>query len=142
MSAIRIGTLKLKLFAPALLLCGVLGGQAFADCSTDIGALSKKRQDLIDELNRTAKAAPKGQLDPTTSCPKLRTLAAAEQTMLAYMQKNKDWCNIPDDVVNNFAGAAEKSKQISAKACQVAEQMKKNQQLGAAQAPKLPSGPL
>jgi hypothetical protein len=126
----------------AIVFCGALGGQAFADCSTDIGGFSKKRQAIIDDLNKTAKASPKGQLDPTASCPKLQALAATEQELLAYMQKNKDWCAIPEEVVKNFTESSGKSRSIAAKACAVAEQIKKGLVSGAAQGPKLPTGPL
>jgi hypothetical protein len=127
----------------ALALFCAVGGTAFAeDCSTEIGALSKRRQAIIDDLNKIAKSSPKGQLDPAASCPKLKTLAVAEQQLLAYLTKNKDWCQVPDDAVANFTAAAEKSKTIAAKACAVAEQIKKGLQTGAAAGPKLPSGPL
>ncbi len=29
--------------------------------------------------------------------------------MLAYLVKNKDWCNIPDDFINNFKANGEKT---------------------------------
>jgi hypothetical protein len=160
MPAYRTGTLTSNQFGPrsrrskwrplfaglcALAFCSSIGGVAFAeDCSTEIGTLSKRRQAIIDDLNRLAKTSPKGQLDPTASCPKLRTLAAAEQQLLAYLTKNKEWCMVPDDAVANFMAASEKSKTIAAKACAVAEQIKKGLQAGgaAAQGPKLPTGPL
>jgi hypothetical protein len=154
MQAIGIGTSRLKRCEPsrrsrpflaaasAVLLCSLFGGQAFADCGSEIGALSKKRQDLIDELNKAAKSSAKGQLDPTTSCPKLQALAAAEHALFAYLQKNKDWCTIPDETVTNFGATLERSKSVAAKACAFAEQVKKGLQAGAAQAPKLPAGPL
>ena len=112
------------------------------DCNADIGNFSKKRQAIINDLNAAAKASKNGQLDPMTSCGKLRELAAVEQQLLAYMHKNKDWCSIPDDVVNNFTSASDKSRSIAGKACAAAEAMKKGLQTQAAQAPKLPSGPL
>jgi hypothetical protein len=159
MPAFRTGTLTINQFWSRLRrskwrylfvgLCALaffsgVAGTAFAeDCNTEIGALSKKRQAIIDDLNRIAKSSPKGQLDPTASCPKLKTLAAAEQQLLAYLTKNKDWCQVPDDAVANFNAAAERSKTIAAKACAVAEQIKKGLQAGAAaQGPKLPTGPL
>jgi hypothetical protein len=112
------------------------------DCNADIGKFSQKRQAIINDLNAAAKANKTGQLDPTSSCGKLRELAAVEQQLLAYMNKNKSWCSIPDDVVNNFSSASEKSKVIAGKACAAAEQIKKGLQTQAAQAPKLPTGPL
>jgi hypothetical protein len=114
-----------------------------AECSEDIGNLTKKRQSVIDELNRLAKTSPNGQLDPAVSCPKLRILAAAEQELLAYLQKNKDWCMVPDEAITNITMSLNRSKSVATRACNVAEQIKKNQEaggLGGAQ--KLPTGPL
>ncbi len=114
-----------------------------AECSEDIGNLTKKRQLVIDELNRLAKTSPKGQLDPAVSCPKLRILAAAEQELLAYLQKNKDWCMVPDEAITNLTMSFNRSKMVAGRACNIAEQIKKNQEaggLGGTQ--KLPSGPL
>lgn len=132
------------LAVPALPFCLAFMSSAFAaECSDDIGNLTKKRQAIIDDLNKVAKASPKGQLDPAISCPKLRNLAAAEQELLAYLEKNKDWCMVPDEAITNLGKSRDRSKAIAGKACAVAEQIKKNQEaggLGGGQ--KLPTGPL
>jgi hypothetical protein len=60
--------------------------------------------------------------------------------------KNKDWCAIPDKIVESISASHEKSVKMAAQACSLAVQAKKAQELQAAgnapQAPKLPSGPL
>lgn len=125
----------------------VVCGAAFAlDCNQDIGALTKKRQGIIDQLNQLAKGG-KGQLDPIASCPKLRSLVAAEHELVAYLTKNKEWCAVPDEVFQNISASTSKSGQVANQACTVAAQMKKAQQQqasGALNAPqtKLPAGPL
>jgi hypothetical protein len=115
-----------------------------AECSDDIGNLTKKRQAIIDDLNRLAKTSVKGQLDPALSCPRLRQLAASEQELLAYLQKNKDWCMVPDEAITNLSMSFSRSKMVAGKACNIAEQIKKNQEAGGGLdgAQKLPSGPL
>lgn len=127
----------------ALPSVGFVSPAKAAECSDDIGNLTKKRQSIIDQLNRLAKSSPKGQLDPALSCPKLRNLAAAEQELLAYLIKNKDWCMVPDEAITNLTMSHDRSKTVAARACLIAEQMKKNQEtgdLGGGQ--KLPTGPL
>ena len=124
---------------------------AFADCQEDIGKIMKERLDLIAQLNKlnTGKGG-KGQLDPTAACPKLRTLAAVEGRLVSYLEKNKDWCNVPDQFLENAKTGRGKSVAFAGKACAVAaqvEKMKRQQaQGGGAGAPqqvqKLPSGPL
>ena len=134
MSALIALPFCLELVSPALA----------AECGQDIGNLTKKRQSVIDELNRLAKASAKGQLDPAISCPKLRNLAAAEEELLAYLQKNKDWCMVPDEAITNLTMSLNRSKMVAGRACNIAEQIKKNQESGGGleSAQKLPTGPL
>jgi len=116
-----------------------------AECSEDIGNLSKKRMDVIQALNKLAKSSPKGQLDPALSCPKLRELAAAEKAMLEYLNKNKDWCSVPDEAIMNLDKSFRHSTEIAGKACAFAAQEKKNQESGSDSllgGQKLPTGPL
>ncbi len=116
------------------------------NCDADIGNIQKKRMGIIQELNKLA-AAGKGKIDPIASCPKLRALSAAEGQLKAYMTKNKSWCNIPDEILAQVSGGAEKTTEMSARACEIATQIRKQQQ-GAAQADappagiRLPTGPL
>ena len=66
--------------------------------------------------------------------------------MIAYMEKNKDWCQIPDEAIAQLKANHAKSVAFSAKACKVAAQIKKMKeqqaQGGAPQAQPLPTGPL
>jgi hypothetical protein len=126
----------------AYLVCG----SAYAgDCNDDIGNLTKKRQAIIDQLNHLAKGG-KNQLDPIAACPKLRALVAAEHELVGYLTKNKDWCAIPDEALQNISASTAKSGGVANQACAAAAQMKKAQQqqaTGAApQGQKLPTGPL
>ncbi|WP_036259834.1 hypothetical protein [Methylocapsa aurea] len=126
----------------------VLCGAAHAlECNEDIGNLTKKRQGIIDQLNNLTKG-PKNQLDPIASCPKLRALVAAERELVAYLTKNKDWCAVPDEALQNISTSASKTGAVANQACAVAAQMKKAQEqqatggLNAPPAQKLPTGPL
>lgn len=123
-------------------------GAAYAgDCNEDIGNLTKKRQAIIDQLNHLAKGA-KNQLDPIAACPKLRALVTAEHDLVGYLTKNKEWCAVPEEALQNISASSAKSAGVANQACKVAEQMKKAQQqqatggLNAPQGQKLPSGPL
>ncbi len=124
-----------------------LGGVAqAADCNADIGALSQKRQAIIDQLNQLAKGG-KNQLDPAASCPKLKELVVTESNLVAYLTKNKDWCNVPDSALQNIQASAQKSSAVAGQACKIAAMQKKAQEQQAAggglpQGQKLPAGPL
>jgi hypothetical protein len=116
-----------------------------AECSEDIGNLSKKRMDIIQSLNKLAKSSAKGQLDPALSCPKLRALAESEKALVDYLAKNKDWCSVPDEAIMNLNKSYMHSKEIAGKACAFAAQEKKNQASGSDPllgGQKLPTGPL
>jgi hypothetical protein len=133
-----------KLLPGAAALLFLSSAAQAGDCNQDIGALSKKRQGIIEQLNRMAQGGgQKKQLDPVASCPKLRALVAAERELIAYLTKNKDWCSVPDEALRNISESNGKSAQIANQACAVAAQMKKAQQ-GALNVPqpKLPAGPL
>ena len=133
-------------FAAALALAAFLGLASVAptfaaDCNTDIIKLTKARQAIIDKLNKLVAATPKHQLDPTTSCGPLRELAEAERALVAYLTKNKDWCQVPDTAITNIEASSKKTATVAGNACRVAEQIKKSQDaLGTG--PALPHGPL
>jgi hypothetical protein len=124
---------------------------AQSSCDTDIAAMQTKRQGQIADLNKSAKAKD-GKLDPIAACPRLRALASTEQSMLAYMQKNQNWCNIPEAVLENVKEGSSKTASIANQACGLAAKVKKMQEQQAAgggagpfntpAAPKLPAGPL
>jgi hypothetical protein len=94
--------------------------------------------------------AAQGKLDPIASCPRLRNLAAAEREMLAYMEKNQNWCSIPESIIEQVKGGGQKTEEVAGQACKVAAQMRKMQQqqaaggqvMGGPPAPSLPRGPL
>ncbi|MCW2317766.1 hypothetical protein SAMN06265338_101854 [Rhodoblastus acidophilus] len=126
----------------------VLTAAAQADCNQDIAAFGQKRNAAIQKLNAISKAHG-GKLDPVEACPALRSLNAVEGEMGAYLVKNKDWCNIPDDFLNQFKAGTAKTGGMASQACALAAKVKQMQQngggLGAAAAPppvKLPAGPL
>lgn len=120
---------------------------ALADCQEEMGKIMQERLTLIAGLNKLSGANK--QLDPGLACPRLRSLAAADGKLVSYLEKNKDWCNVPDNFVDNAKQGHDKSVAYAAKACKVAAQIEKMKQqqaqggnMGAPQAQKLPSGPL
>jgi hypothetical protein len=143
------GPARIWLLAAAIAIPFAVGSTAYAgDCNEEIGALTKKRQGIIDQLNNLAQAnGAKKQLDPVAACPKLRALVAAERELVAYLTKNKEWCSVPDQAVQNISASSGNSSKIANQACTAAAQMKKAQEQQAAgmlNAPqqKLPAGPL
>ena len=126
----------------------VAAAPALADqsCGDDLQKLSQRREAALQSINGLVAAAHGKQLDPTAFCARSAPLNQAETAMLAYMEKNKDWCQIPDAAIEQLKAAHGKSVSFSNKACNVAAQMKKMKeqaaQGGGPQVQPLPAGPL
>lgn len=134
--------------APILGLLLATAGASTAlaqSCQEDFQKLSQRRMSQIQTLNNIGKAS-KGKMDPVAACPVARKLVSIETEMAAYIEKNKDWCNIPEAMVDGFKQARGKTQTFAAQACAVAAKAKKMQEEAAAgigpQAQKLPAGPL
>jgi hypothetical protein len=134
--------------AALLLTAGLAPARAQSSCQEDFQRLSAQRMGQIQKLNAIGKAG-KGKMDPIAACPVARSLVGVETQMLNYMSKNKDWCSIPDSVLEQFKAARAKSQTFASQACGAAVKVKQMQaqqrdQAGnpAMQPQKLPSGPL
>jgi hypothetical protein len=129
---------------------------AFAaqDCAADLQSLAAKREAALKNINELVASARGKKLDPDAFCARSRPLNVAEEAMLAYMQKNKDWCQIPDEAIGQLKETHLKSVAFGGKACTVAAQIKtmkakaaqaaqQAQQAGGQPAEQpLPAGPL
>jgi hypothetical protein len=147
------GALSNPRLAAALSLAAFLAGVGRAQaqsCQEDFQKLTQRRMAQIQVLNNLGKAG-KGKMDPNAACPAAKKLVGIEGEMFAYMTKNKDWCSIPDNVVDSFKQARAKTQNFASQACSVAAKMKKMMEQQREQAangggfgapPKLPSGPL
>lgn len=130
-----------------MLLVASSGAYAQQSCQEDFQKLTQKRMAGIQALNNLGKAG-KGKMDPMAACPAAKRLVGVETEMLNYMTKNKEWCNIPDNVVDGFKEARAKTQNFASQACSVAAKVKQQRDQAAAGGggmmapPKLPSGPL
>ena len=126
---------------------------AFAadDCAGSLQKLAARREAALQGINQMVAAAKGKKLDPEMFCARSRPLNVAEEAMLAYMTKNKDWCQIPDDAINQLKASHAKSVAFGAKACTVAAQIAKMKKQAAEAAQQgggpppeqpLPTGPL
>jgi hypothetical protein len=130
----------------ALAFAAASSAPALADCGSDMQKLAQARNVELQKINDFAKAAHGKPLDPEAFCVKSSGLLHAEQALIAYMEKNKDWCSFPDDAIANLKTSHAKNAGFSAKACTVAAKIKKmkeqSAQGGGPQAQPLPTGPL
>jgi hypothetical protein len=135
-------------FAAALIVAvATLNGSAYADCGGDMQKLAQDRNTQLEIVNNFAKSFHGKPMDPEAFCAKSAGLIRAESALIAYMEKNKDWCSFPDEAIAQLKEHHAKNAQFNAKACTVAAQMKKMKEQaaqggGGPQAQPLPSGPL
>jgi hypothetical protein len=116
------------------------------DCNGTLQRLSKQREVELNNVNDLIKSQHGKPLDPAIACARSAGLNKVEGEMLAFMQKNKDWCSIPDDSIAELTANHAKSIAFTSRACGVAAQMRKMKeqaaQGGGPQAQPLPTGPL
>lgn len=139
-------TSLMAVFAAGL-ACAAWAAPALAQsCGEDLQKLAQQREAAMATINGLIKQAKGKQLDPSIFCAKSSGLIAAENAMIAYMEKNKDWCGIPDETLAGLKANHVKSGAFSAKACKVAAEMKKARDQaangGGPVAQPLPTGPL
>ena len=118
-------------------------------CNDAMLEFKQRRDNAMAGINQLVSAAHGKQLDPTVFCAKSAPLNAAESAWIAYMEKNKDWCGVPDDMISGLKSVHAKNVGFGAKACTAAAQLKKMKEQaaqgggnGASVAQPLPAGPL
>jgi len=110
--------------------------------------LAEARNTQLEIVNNYAKSFHGKPMDPEGFCAKSSGLVRAETALIAYMEKNKDWCSFPDEAISQLKEHHAKNTQFTNKACTVAAQMKKMKEQAAQgggagpQAQPLPTGPL
>jgi hypothetical protein len=144
-----VAKIRLSAWGAGLFVTAGLAGSAYADCGSDMQKLAADRNTQLEIVNNFAKSFHGKPLDPEAFCGKSGGLVRAEAALIAYMEKNKDWCSFPDEAISELKDHHAKNTQFSSKACTVAAQMKKMKAQaaqGAAsagpQAQPLPAGPL
>ena len=140
--------LTVALAVAAVVICA----PAFADCAQDVQKMRRQQEAEYASVNNLVKAAHGKQIDPALFCARSAGLNRVEASMIAYMEKNKDWCSIPDDAIAQLKANHAKSLAFANKACTVAAQIRKlkAQQAqgggggggGAPRPQPLPAGPL
>jgi hypothetical protein len=115
-----------------LVLAAVSGGAltlATAPASAQVcqqGAnLVKARQTIVQEINKAGGKDKK--LDPRVACAAFGKLVANGEESLKWLETNKDWCQVPDQVAENLTQEHTKVKEIRTQACQVAAKVEKMQ---------------
>lgn len=114
-------------FLAALAVAGIfVSAPAFAQSSgcQEGQKILQERQQLIQQINAlSGGGGKKKQIDPRAACTifsKLVTNGAAGQK---WMTDNKDWCQVPDQLIQSFAEDNKRSQQFKGQACGAAAKM-------------------
>ncbi len=91
---------------------------AAAQICNESGKLVQERQSIIEQLNKAGGKDKK--LDPRMACGTFGKLVTNGEQSLKWLEANKDWCQIPDQVSENLKQEHTKVKEIRGQACQAA----------------------
>jgi hypothetical protein len=114
---------------PRLTLAGLAAGfaclaasPALAQASTcqEIGKNLSARRDIVQKLQALGKA--KKGMDPKSACSLFGDLVTNGTTAVKWLEANKDWCQIPDPVVENIKQDHARAVDLRGKACKAAAQ--------------------
>ena len=117
-------TPSLRSFALSLLAVGALAGTAApaaAQVCQEGSKFIQERQAIVQQLNKAGGKDRK--LDPRMACGTFGKLLANGEQSLKWLETNKDWCQIPDQVVENLQQEHNKVKEIRGQACQAAAKL-------------------
>lgn len=108
------------LAAFAALAAALAPGEAAAQastCQTDFQKVMEPRMKLIERINgyRTKRPTP-GQ-----ACSTLGELVAADGKLLGWLGENKEWCQIPDQLIEQLQEASGQASRSRGQACTAAK---------------------
>jgi adenine-specific DNA methylase len=83
----------------------------------------QERQGLVQQINKLTAGGKKKQIDPRAACSVFTKLVTNGNAGQKWMTENKDWCQIPDQVVEGFSKDHKQSESIKGQACQAAAKM-------------------
>jgi hypothetical protein len=87
-------------------------------CQADFAKVMQPRMNLIERINGFAKKRPTaGQ-----ACSTLGQLANADVRLIKWLEENKDWCQIPDELLEQVKGSQDQVARSRRQACGAAKQ--------------------
>lgn len=112
----------LMLAAAGFAMMAGLAGPAFAvDCQKDMMALMTPRQKLIAQINTFQKK----KVTPQVACSAFVKLTTADKKAMEWLTTNKDWCQIPDEFMNNMKTQSAQAEKVRGQACGIAAKQAK-----------------
>lgn len=104
--------------AAGLITAAVTEAGAQSAICQNIQPMLTQRKEISGKLS----AGAKGKLDARVACSGFNQLVSNGQTLIKWVDANKDWCQIPEAFVGGIKADHEKAISIRARACKVAAQ--------------------
>lgn len=82
-----------------------------------------ERRSLGEQFQKLTNGGKNKQLDPRAACSFFTKFSANGESGLKWMTENKDWCQVPDQVVENFSTEHKRIQTIKGQACGAAAKM-------------------
>jgi hypothetical protein len=112
------GVFRAGVVAGAFLTTSMLAAQALpASCQTEFGQLSTDRQKILDRINAFNKKRPTA----TSACTTFNQLNAMDEKMLEWMASNKEWCQLGDEILQQFEAGKAQANSVRDQACTMAK---------------------
>lgn len=96
---------------------GTASAQGAAGC-TDVQPMLTQRKSIGERLSSATKGGK--QLDAKFACASFNQLVSNGQTLIKWIDANKDWCQIPDTFADGIKVDHNRAIGIRSKACGVA----------------------
>lgn len=112
--------LKLNVLALSLLGIIAVNDEANAqgsNCQVDFQKMMAPRQALIARINGYRNKRPTAD----QACSTLNQLVAADGRTVKWMTENQDWCQIPEDLINQLKGSSGQAVTSRNQACGAAK---------------------
>jgi len=104
--------------APVMMTVGTSPAAAQSAICERIGVLLKQREGIMKRVNGMGKK----NVDPGVACNVFGSLASNGAQTLAFATENKDWCQIPDEFIENLKAGQGQVTKVRAQACNAAKQ--------------------
>jgi hypothetical protein len=118
--ATRVCVRSLAVAAVALTVSAAATGDARAQaesCQADFQKVMGPRQALINRINGFRNKRP----TPGQACSTLGQLVNADAGVLKWMNENKDWCQIPDSLIEQLQTSSGQASRSRGQACAAAK---------------------
>jgi hypothetical protein len=98
---------------------------AFAQSSACVDGqkILVERQEIIKQVSALTGGGKKKQIDPRAACTVFGKLVTNGDAGLKWMTTNKDWCQVPDQVLQNFEQDHKRAQTFKGQACGAAAKM-------------------